>query len=51
MIIIWAHVAYLYLILGGYFMIADWSKLTDKVNLTEESDKYKDYKFTKWMTK
>ncbi|XP_066598260.1 kynurenine aminotransferase isoform X3 [Prorops nasuta] len=36
---------------GGYFMIADWSKLERRVNLTEEKDENKDYKFTKWMTK
>ena len=32
-------------------MVADWSSLADKINLTEEIDTYKDYKFTKWMTK
>ncbi|XP_046985037.1 kynurenine aminotransferase isoform X1 [Schistocerca americana] len=36
---------------GGYFMIADWSPLESKVNLNDETDKYKDYRFTKWMTK
>ncbi|XP_012269796.1 kynurenine aminotransferase isoform X2 [Athalia rosae] len=36
---------------GGYFMIANWSALADKVQLSEEKDPYKDYKFTKWMTK
>ncbi|XP_059481607.1 kynurenine aminotransferase isoform X1 [Neocloeon triangulifer] len=36
---------------GGYFMIADWSALTNKVKLEEEKDPELDYKFTKWMTK
>ncbi|CAH1101417.1 unnamed protein product [Psylliodes chrysocephalus] len=36
---------------GGYFMIADWSPLESKVDLTAEKDKYKDYRFTKWMSK
>lgn len=55
---------------GGYFMLADWSKLgkyfiiffssfffkntffiENKVNLGSETDKYRDYRFTKWMTK
>ncbi|KAJ8936809.1 hypothetical protein NQ314_012163 [Rhamnusium bicolor] len=36
---------------GGYFMIADWSPLESKVDLNSEKDKYKDYRFTKWMTK
>lgn len=36
---------------GGYFMIADWSALESQVDLKSESDTYKDYKFTKWMTK
>lgn len=36
---------------GGYFMVANWSRLGDKVNLEEESDQYRDYRFTKWMTK
>lgn len=36
---------------GGYFMIADWTPLADKINLNSETDKYRDYKFTKWMTK
>lgn len=36
---------------GGYFMLANWSALENKVNLHEETDENKDYKFTKWMTK
>ncbi|CAH0552677.1 unnamed protein product [Brassicogethes aeneus] len=36
---------------GGYFMIADWSPLESKVDMSSETDKYKDYRFTKWMTK
>lgn len=36
---------------AGYFMIADWSHLVDKVDLSSETDELKDYRFTKWMTK
>ncbi|XP_055384370.1 kynurenine aminotransferase [Condylostylus longicornis] len=36
---------------GGYFMLADWSALENKVDLNTESDKYRDYRFTKYMTK
>lgn len=36
---------------GGYFMIANWTALKDKVNLEEETDEHRDYRFTKWMTK
>ncbi|XP_060523611.1 kynurenine aminotransferase isoform X2 [Cylas formicarius] len=36
---------------GGYFMIADWTPLESQVDLNSEQDKYKDYRFTKWMTK
>ncbi|XP_055592915.1 kynurenine aminotransferase [Uranotaenia lowii] len=36
---------------GGYFMVANWSSLEDKVDLSGETDPRKDYRFTKWMTK
>ncbi|XP_037956045.1 kynurenine--oxoglutarate transaminase 3 isoform X2 [Teleopsis dalmanni] len=36
---------------GGYFMLADWTNLEKQININEEKDKYRDYKFTKWMTK
>ncbi|XP_071447831.1 kynurenine aminotransferase isoform X2 [Hetaerina americana] len=36
---------------GGYFMIADWSPLASKVPLNQEKDKWKDYRFTKWMSR
>ncbi|KAF2884170.1 hypothetical protein ILUMI_21997 [Ignelater luminosus] len=36
---------------GGYFMVTNWSSLESHADLTSESDKYKDYRFTKWMTK
>ncbi|XP_033229359.1 kynurenine--oxoglutarate transaminase 3 isoform X2 [Belonocnema kinseyi] len=36
---------------GGYFMMANWSGLENKVKLEEEQDANKDYRFTKWMTK
>lgn len=36
---------------GGYFMLANWSALENKVKLNEEMDENKDYRFTKWMIK
>lgn len=36
---------------GGYFMVADFSKLADKVDLSGETDKQKDYRFVKWLSK
>jgi len=36
---------------GGYFMLADWSPLVDRVNMDSEPDPYKDYRFAKWMSK
>ncbi|XP_075146502.1 kynurenine aminotransferase [Haematobia irritans] len=36
---------------GGYFMLADWTQLEKKIDINSEPDKYRDYKFTKWMTK
>ncbi|XP_044727744.1 kynurenine aminotransferase [Chrysoperla carnea] len=36
---------------GGFFLVADWTPLEKKVDLTTETDRYKDYRFTKWMTK
>lgn len=36
---------------GGYFMVANWTALENKVRLDEEVDANKDYRFTKWMTK
>ncbi|XP_067644715.1 kynurenine aminotransferase isoform X2 [Eurosta solidaginis] len=36
---------------GGYFMLADWSALGSKIDLSSEKDEYCDYRFTKWMTK
>jgi kynurenine--oxoglutarate transaminase/cysteine-S-conjugate beta-lyase/glutamine--phenylpyruvate transaminase len=36
---------------GGYFMIADWTPLESQVDLSSEKDKFKDYRFTKWMSK
>lgn len=35
---------------GGYFMVADFSKLADKVDLSSETGT-KDYRFVKWMSK
>lgn len=32
-------------------MLADWHALAGKVDLSSETDKWKDYRFTKWMTK
>ncbi|XP_033228697.1 kynurenine--oxoglutarate transaminase 3-like isoform X2 [Belonocnema kinseyi] len=36
---------------GGYFMVANWIALENKVRLEEEQDANKDYRFTKWMIK
>lgn len=36
---------------GGYFIMADWSDLADKIDLSSESDQYKDYRFVKWLSK
>ncbi|KAG6449859.1 hypothetical protein O3G_MSEX006258 [Manduca sexta] len=36
---------------AGYFIIADWTNLTNKIDLSAEPDKYKDYKFTKKLAK
>lgn len=36
---------------GGYFIVADWTKLENKLDLSSEPDKYKDYRFTKKFAK
>ena len=36
---------------GGYFIMADWSSLTDRIDLSSESDPQRDYRFVKWLTK
>lgn len=36
---------------GGYFIVADWTNLEKKIDLKSESDKYKDYRFTKKFAK
>lgn len=36
---------------GGYFMMADWSALADKIDLSSETDSARDYRFTKWLSK
>ncbi|XP_013183437.1 kynurenine aminotransferase isoform X2 [Amyelois transitella] len=36
---------------GGYFIMADYTKLANKMDLSTEPDKYKDYKFTKKFAK
>ncbi|XP_050663863.1 kynurenine aminotransferase isoform X1 [Leptidea sinapis] len=36
---------------GGYFIVADWTKLKDKIDLSSEPDQYRDYKFTKKFAK
>ncbi|XP_031632679.1 kynurenine--oxoglutarate transaminase 3-like [Contarinia nasturtii] len=36
---------------GGYFMIADWSALESRADLSTESDPQRDYRMTKWMIK
>lgn len=36
---------------GSYFLMADWSSLACKADLSKETDSRRDYRFTKWMTK
>ncbi|XP_039288808.1 kynurenine--oxoglutarate transaminase 3 [Nilaparvata lugens] len=36
---------------GGYFIVADWSSLESSVDLSKETDKYKDFRFAKYLTK
>lgn len=36
---------------GAYFLLADWSTLASKADLSEETDSRRDYRFTKWMIK
>ncbi|XP_013167245.1 PREDICTED: kynurenine--oxoglutarate transaminase 3 isoform X1 [Papilio xuthus] len=36
---------------GGYFIVADWTNLGKKIDLSSEQDKYKDYRFTKKFAK
>lgn len=36
---------------GGYFMIADFSKLAEKFDYSGEDGDTNDYKFVKWLTK
>ena len=36
---------------GGYFIMADWSHLAPKIDLSSEPDEQRDYKFVKWLSK
>jgi len=36
---------------GGYFMMADWSDLADRIDLSSETDPQRDYRFVKWLSK
>lgn len=36
---------------GGYFIMADWSSLADKIDLSSEPDTHRDYKFVKWLSR
>ncbi|XP_068912881.1 kynurenine aminotransferase-like isoform X2 [Tenebrio molitor] len=36
---------------GGYSMVVDWSPLESRIDLSTETDKWKDCRFIKWMTK
>lgn len=36
---------------GGYFIMANWSKLAPKIDLSSESDEQRDYRFVKWLSK
>ncbi|OXA51497.1 kynurenine--oxoglutarate transaminase 3 [Folsomia candida] len=36
---------------GGYFMLANWTPMESKVDLSSETDKCADYRFVKWFAK
>ncbi|XP_001951376.2 kynurenine--oxoglutarate transaminase 3 [Acyrthosiphon pisum] len=36
---------------GGYFMISNWTNFENKLDLSSETDKYKDFRFVKWLSK
>lgn len=36
---------------GGYFIMADWSKMASKIDLSAETDELRDYRFVKWLCK
>lgn len=36
---------------GGYFLLADFSKVADRIDLSGETDATRDYRFVKWLTK
>jgi len=36
---------------GGYFMLADWKPLEPKIDLSEETDEWADYRFVKYLAK
>jgi len=36
---------------GGYFIMADWSNLASRIDLSSETDPQRDYRFVKWLTK
>jgi len=36
---------------GGYFIMANWKDLADRVDLSSEHDLQRDYRFVKWLSK
>merc|ERR1711890_183180 len=36
---------------GGYFILADWSPLADRLDLSQEDDPQADYRFAKYLSK
>ena len=36
---------------GGYFIMADWSDLADKIDLSSENDTQRDYRWTQRIVK
>lgn len=36
---------------GGYFIVADWSPLAPRLDLSQELDEQADYRFAKWLSK
>lgn len=36
---------------GGYYVIANWTSVADKIDLSDETDDKMDVRFVKWMIK
>jgi kynurenine--oxoglutarate transaminase/cysteine-S-conjugate beta-lyase/glutamine--phenylpyruvate transaminase len=36
---------------GGYFVMANWSTLADKIDLSSEEHSEQDFRFVRWLSK